>query len=63
MQVCPFDPESPHKAAGCRIGGRLDFVEQQNKAFREMLEEMKEVFFTCPFPTRLKQELRKFPHY
>lgn len=23
----PVDPESPHKAAGCRIGGRLDYVE------------------------------------
>lgn len=23
----PVDPESPHKAAGCRIGGRLDVVE------------------------------------
>lgn len=22
----PADPESPHKAAGCRIGGRLDAV-------------------------------------
>jgi hypothetical protein len=22
----PVDPESPHKAAGCRIGGRLDEV-------------------------------------
>ena len=22
----PVDPESPHKAAGCRIGGRLDVV-------------------------------------
>ncbi|MBS0200483.1 MAG: hypothetical protein JSR70_08540 [Proteobacteria bacterium] len=24
----PVDPDSPHKAAGCRIGGRLDYVEQ-----------------------------------
>jgi isopentenyl phosphate kinase len=24
----PVDPESPHKAAGCRIGGRLDYVER-----------------------------------
>lgn len=23
----PVDPESPHKAAGCRIGGRLDYAE------------------------------------
>lgn len=22
----PVDPDSPHKAAGCRIGGRLDFI-------------------------------------
>lgn len=25
----PIDPESPHKAAGCRIGGRLDWIEQR----------------------------------
>lgn len=24
--VTPADPESPHKAEGCRIGGRLDLV-------------------------------------
>lgn len=25
----PVDPDSPHKAEGCRIGGRLDFVFEQ----------------------------------
>jgi hypothetical protein len=28
MEV-PVDPESPHKAEGCRIGGRLDYVESK----------------------------------
>lgn len=31
------DPESVHKAAGCRIGGRIDIVEQQVKELREAL--------------------------
>jgi DNA repair exonuclease SbcCD ATPase subunit len=34
----PVDPESPHKAAGCRIGGRLDYVEsvkEDNQRLRE----------------------------
>lgn len=30
----PVDPDSPHKAAGCRIGGRLDFVLAERNAAR-----------------------------
>lgn len=25
----PVAPESPHKAKGCRVGGRLDWIEDQ----------------------------------
>ena len=28
----PVDPDSPHKAAGCRIGGRLDILIAQRDA-------------------------------
>lgn len=34
----PVDPESPHKAHGCRIGGRLDWVEAENKRIRDALQ-------------------------
>lgn len=27
----PVDPDSPHKAEGCRVGGRLDYVLAQRK--------------------------------
>ncbi len=33
------DPESPHKKAGCRIGGRLDIVLKQ---FEQPVEPVKE---------------------
>lgn len=33
----PIDPDSPHKAAGCRIGGRLDFVLAERDAARAEL--------------------------
>lgn len=36
----PVDPESKHKAAGCRIGGRLDFIQSQ---LSEKDEEIKEL--------------------
>lgn len=43
------DPESPHRAEGCRIGGRLDEVfavreklEAENVALRELLKEVYE---------------------
>lgn len=35
----PVDPESPHKANGCRIGGRLDIVEQLQKENAELKQE------------------------
>ena len=35
----PIDPESPHKEAGCRIGGRLDFVFERIKELEERNEE------------------------
>jgi hypothetical protein len=34
----PVDPESPHKAEGCRIGGRLDWVFDRQRRMREALE-------------------------
>jgi hypothetical protein len=34
----PVDPESPHKAAGCRIGGRLDHVFAERDDLRAKLE-------------------------
>lgn len=30
----PTDPESPHKAEGCRIGGRLDILIAQSLGYR-----------------------------
>jgi hypothetical protein len=38
----PIDPESPHKAAGCRIGGRLDHIEQQNEKLKADKKAMQE---------------------
>lgn len=40
----PVDPDSIHKEHGCRIGGRLDFVFQENARLREALEWAKSVF-------------------
>ena len=38
----PIDPDSPHKAAGCRIGGRLDFVLiKERETIKELKEELK----------------------
>jgi len=37
----PIDPDSPHKEAGCRIGGRLDVVEQRIKELEESIEHLK----------------------
>ncbi len=34
----PTDPESPHKAEGCRIGGRLDAVFAELDALREAVK-------------------------
>jgi hypothetical protein len=31
----PVDPDSPHKADGCRIGGRLDIV---LRAYRDVMD-------------------------
>jgi hypothetical protein len=39
----PVDPESPHKAAGCRIGGRLDVVEALQSENTRLLERVKEL--------------------
>jgi hypothetical protein len=38
----PVDPDSPHKAEGCRIGGRLDVVFAERDALRAAVEEMAE---------------------
>jgi hypothetical protein len=35
----PVDPESPHKAAGCRIGGRLDAVFADRDRLRAAIEQ------------------------
>ncbi len=37
----PVDPESSHKAEGCRIGGRLDLVFAERDTLREQLERIK----------------------
>jgi hypothetical protein len=37
----PTDPDSPHKAEGCRIGGRLDVVFAERDALRAVVEEMR----------------------
>lgn len=39
----PVDPESPHKAAGCRIGGRLDYVEARIEAATAPMSGLSEV--------------------
>jgi hypothetical protein len=36
----PVDPESPHKAAGCRVGGRLDWFLSGRDKLRAALEAM-----------------------
>lgn len=36
----PVDPESPHKAAGCRIGGRLDYIESEVERLKKENEEL-----------------------
>ena len=37
----PTDPESPHKAEGCRIGGRLDVLIGERDTLRGLLREAK----------------------
>ena len=37
----PADPESPHKAEGCRIGGRLDIALRRAAAATELLDQLK----------------------
>jgi hypothetical protein len=44
----PVDPESPHKAAGCRIGGRIDFVESQSATIKELVEALEAVMACFP---------------
>lgn len=41
----PVDPPSPHREAGCRIGGRLDVVLNENAKLREALKEL--MRFAC----------------
>lgn len=36
----PADPDSPHRAEGCRIGGRLDVLFAQRDALRAACEEV-----------------------
>jgi hypothetical protein len=36
----PADPESPHKEAGCRIGGRLDIIESFLTDYKQWAEQM-----------------------
>lgn len=36
----PTDPESPHKAEGCRIGGRLDNIIGQRDELRAVVEKL-----------------------
>lgn len=46
----PVDPESPHKAAGCRIGGRLDCVDElrsQVDRLKEGVREIEEIMDTA----------------
>lgn len=39
----PIDPESPHKAAGCRIGGRMDEVEKELASLRSENQKLKAI--------------------
>lgn len=39
----PVDPESPHKAEGCRIGGRLDVLIGERDELRKQLAELRTV--------------------
>lgn len=39
----PVDPDSPHKVAGCRIGGRLDVLIGERDELRKELAEAKSV--------------------
>lgn len=48
----PVDPESPHKASGCRIGGRLDVtfnrmvkLEADNERLKELIKPFIEMWF------------------
>jgi hypothetical protein len=45
----PADPESAHKAEGCRIGGRLDAVFAERDALRAALEACELVMDTAAF--------------
>lgn len=38
------DPESIHKEAGCRIGGRLDILQQQRDELLELLAHMRPIY-------------------
>lgn len=38
----PVDPDSPHKAAGCRIGGRMDVIIGERDTFRAELASVRE---------------------
>jgi hypothetical protein len=37
----PADPDSPHKAQGCRIGGRLDIVLGERDRLRSEVEQLR----------------------
>lgn len=37
----PTDPESPHKAEGCRVGGRLDWLTAQSAELSKEIERLK----------------------
>lgn len=67
----PVDPESPHKAAGCRIGGRLDEIfAQLQQAYERIVAQQtvldldKAIIDACGRLLKLlKERFDKYPEH
>ena len=57
------DPESEHKEAGCRIGGRLDILQQQRDELINVLSEIIELSESDMGLERAKQLLTKIKEH